>query len=97
MDTSRTGVRLLTAEALGVTFRLMSKADRLKEEIGWLKLVFGALLAVNVSLVAWLAQNYATTDPVLVVAGLVATLILTGVVVWVNRLAYQRIAQLEDA
>jgi hypothetical protein len=30
----------------------MSKADRLKEEIGWLKLVFGVLVAVNVSLVA---------------------------------------------
>ena len=74
----------------------MSKADRLKEEIGWLKLVFGALLAVDVSLVAWLAQNYATADRLLVLAGLVATLILTGVVVWVNRLAYRRIEQLED-
>jgi predicted phage tail protein len=75
----------------------MSKGDRLKEEIGWLKLVFGALLAVDVSLVAWLAQNYATADRVLVLAGLAATLILTGVVVWVNRLAYRRIEQLEDA
>jgi hypothetical protein len=74
----------------------MSKADRLKEEIGWLKLVFGALLAVDVSLVAWLAQNYATADRVLVLGGFVATLILTGVVVWVNRLAYRRIEQLED-
>lgn len=74
----------------------MSKADRLKEEIGWLKLVFGALLAIDVSLVAWLAQNYATTDRVLVLAGLAATLILTGVVVAVNRLAYRRIEQLED-
>ncbi len=75
----------------------MSKVDRLKEEIGWLKLVFGALLAVDVSLVAWLAQNYATADRILVLAGLAATLILTGVVVWVNRLAYLRIEQLEDA
>jgi predicted phage tail protein len=68
----------------------------LKEEIGWLKLVFGALLAVDVSLVAWLAQNYAAADRILVLAGLAATLILTGVVVWVNRLAYRRIEQLED-
>jgi hypothetical protein len=42
----------------------MSKADRLKEEIGWLKLVFGALLAVDVSLVAWLVQNYAAAQRV---------------------------------
>jgi hypothetical protein len=95
-DTSRTNVRLLTAETSRVILTRMSKADRLKEEIGWLKLIFGALLAVDVSLVAWLAQNYATTDRVLVLAGLVATLILTGAVVWVNRLAYRRIEQLED-
>lgn len=74
----------------------MSKADRFKEELGWLKLVFGALLAVDVSLVAWLAQNYATAGRILVLAGLVATLILTGGVVWVNRLAYRRLEQLED-
>ncbi len=30
-------------------------------------------------------------------AGLAVTLILTGVVVWVNRLAYRRIEQLGDA
>jgi len=48
--------------------------------------------------VVWfdLAQNYATADQVLVLTGLVATLILTGAVVWVNRLAYRRIEQLED-
>ena len=38
----------------------MAKADRLKEEIGWLKLIFGVLAAVDASLVAWLAQNYTT-------------------------------------
>ena len=36
----------------------MSKADRLKEEIGWLKVVFAILIAIDVSLVGWLAQNY---------------------------------------
>jgi len=35
--------------------RAMAKIDRLKEEIGWLKLVFGLLVAIDVSLVGWLA------------------------------------------
>jgi hypothetical protein len=37
----------------------MSKADKLKEEIGWLKVVFALLVATDISLVAWLAQSYA--------------------------------------
>jgi hypothetical protein len=35
----------------------MSRTDKLKEEIGWLKVVFGILVAIDISLVAWLAQN----------------------------------------
>jgi hypothetical protein len=30
--------------------------DRIKEELGWLKVVFGVLAAIDTSLVAWLAQ-----------------------------------------
>ncbi|MDQ3562809.1 MAG: hypothetical protein M3436_01280 [Pseudomonadota bacterium] len=36
----------------------MSRADRLKEEIGWLKVAFGIAVALDASLVAWLAENY---------------------------------------
>jgi hypothetical protein len=36
----------------------MSKTDKLKEEIGWLKVVFGILVATDISLVAWMAQSY---------------------------------------
>ncbi len=30
----------------------MARVDRLKEEIGWLKLVFGVLAAIDASLIA---------------------------------------------
>lgn len=74
----------------------MSRAERLKEEIGWLKLVFGVLVAIDVSLVAWLAQNHATAAGLIILAGLVATVVLTWGIVLVNRLAYRRIEQLEE-
>ena len=74
----------------------MSKADRIKEEIGWLKLVFGILVAIDVSLVVWLAQNYTTAERVLVLAGLVAVGVVTIAVVWVNRVAIGRFRQLEE-
>lgn len=74
----------------------MSKAERIKEEIGWLKLVFGILVAIDVSLVAWLAQTHGTADRVLVLSGLVAVAVVTVAVVWVNRSAVKRFKQLEE-
>ena len=74
----------------------MSKADRLKEEIGWLKVAFAIAVALDASLVAWLAQNYATASPIIVGAALVAALVIAGVVVIINRRAYRRIEELEN-
>lgn len=74
----------------------VSKSDRLKEELGWLKLVFAALIAIDVSLVAWLAQNYGKADSIIMIAGFLATVVVTSAVMWVNHLAYRRLKQLED-
>ena len=74
----------------------MSKTDRLKEEIGWLKVVFGILVATDISLVAWLAQHYSTANTLLLVFCGVAVVIVTGAVVWVNKTAYRKIDELED-
>jgi 4-hydroxybenzoate polyprenyltransferase len=65
----------------------MSKTDRIKEEIGWLKVVFGILVATDISLVAWLAQNFSSASRIQVLVGLAAVVIVTGAVVWVNRMA----------
>ena len=53
-------------------------------------------MAIDVSLVGWLAQHYATASRVLVLAAVLATAVGTFAVVRVNRLAYHRIEQLED-
>lgn len=70
----------------------MFKVDRLKEEIGWLKIAFGIAVALD----AWLAQNYATANPVIVVAGLIAALVVAVIVVIINHRAYKRIEELEN-
>jgi hypothetical protein len=74
----------------------MPKADGIREELGWLKVVFAVLVAIDVSLVAWVAQNYNVANGVLVVAAIVAVTVLTAVIVWVNRLAYRKIRELES-
>ena len=75
----------------------MARIDRLKEEIGWLKVVFGVLVALDASLLGWLAQNYGSASRVLVLAGTVLAIAVSFAIVQVNRLAYLRIEQLEDA
>jgi hypothetical protein len=47
----------------------LSKIDRVKEEIGLLKLFLAGLIAIDVSLIAWLAQNYGRANRFLVLAG----------------------------
>lgn len=74
----------------------MSKADRLKEEIGWLKVTYAILAAIDVSLVAWFAQNYATAVNVLLILCTAAITLVTVVIAWANRIAYRRLAELED-
>jgi hypothetical protein len=74
----------------------MSQTDRIKEEVGWLKLVFGGFIAIDISLVAWLAQNYKAADTVLVALAVLAIFAVTIVLVVVNRSAFKRIAKLEN-
>ena len=74
----------------------MSKVDGIREELGWLKVVFAVFIAIDVSLVAWVAQNYNAANGVLVVVAIVAVAVLTAAVVWVNRLAYRKIRELEN-
>ena len=74
----------------------MSKADRLKEEIGWLKVVFTILIAIDISLVGWLAQNYDHAPIFLQAVCSIAVCVITGGIVWVNRAAYKKIDELEE-
>lgn len=74
----------------------MSRIDRIKEEIGWLKVAFAIFAVIDVSLIAWLAQNYQTASNIIFGSGLFAVVFLTGVVVWLNHMALKRFKELED-
>ena len=74
----------------------MSRVDRLREEIGWLKVIFAILVAIDISLVGWLAQNHDGASIFLQLMCLVAVFVVTGGVVWVSRAAYRNIDELEE-
>jgi hypothetical protein len=59
----------------------MATADRVKEEIGLLKLFLAALIAIDVSLIAWLAQNYTRANRLLVLAAVATPLMIAAAAV----------------
>ncbi|RLA68440.1 MAG: hypothetical protein DRQ78_00425 [Epsilonproteobacteria bacterium] len=74
----------------------MAEIDKIKEEIGWLKIIFGILTAVDLSLVGWLAQNYKTSSIVILIFALIIVMFSTVGIVYVNKKAYKKIDELED-
>jgi len=74
----------------------VSKAESLKEAIGWLKVVFGLLVAIDISLIAWLAENYAKAQAALLIMAWAATMAATVAIIWVCSAAYHRISDLKD-
>jgi 4-hydroxybenzoate polyprenyltransferase len=74
----------------------MARTERLKEEIGWLKVPFGVLVVVDASLLGWLAQTHADANPALVLAAGIASIAVTSGLFWINRIAYLRIDDLEE-
>lgn len=77
----------------------MSKIDRIKEELGWLKwlkVVFTLLVAVGVSLVAWLYEHYEHSALIVIVCVFLGLMFLTAAIIWVNRAAMSRFKKLEE-
>ncbi len=74
----------------------MAKLDKLKEEIGWLRIVFGIFIAADISLVAWVVQNYNKADIFLLIIFIVWVGVITAIIFFLNKAAYRRINKLED-
>lgn len=74
----------------------MGKIDEIKEQIGWLKVVFGLLTAIDIGLISWLAKNYTIANTILLYLVLLVVAICTLGIIFVNRKAYRKIKELKD-
>ena len=74
----------------------MARVDRVKEEIGWLKVPFGLLTVVDASLLGWLTQSYRRANSALVAATTIAVIVVSSGVFQINRIAYRRFEDLEE-
>jgi len=74
----------------------MGQIDQVKEEIGWLKVVFSLLVAIDISIIGWTFTNYLKTNNILLFLALVLVALVTLAIVIVNRSAYLKIEKLGD-
>lgn len=74
----------------------MAHIDKVKEEIGWLKVVFAISLATVLSLIAWLVENYGKGQKLLLVVGGVSAFLIMLAIIWINSAAKRKINQLEE-
>ncbi len=74
----------------------MSEIDKIKEEIGWLKILFGVLVAVDVSLIGWIAQNFAKASFTIQLLTVIAAAVITCATIAINRRAYGEINKLGE-
>ena len=70
-------------------------AERLKEELGLLKVVVGISLAAEFSTIAWLGQNYSHANPLLFWLGMLAASKLLVALVATGRWMYTLLRKLE--
>ena len=74
----------------------MAKIDKIKELIGYLKVAFGILVAVDISIIGWLFKNEEYLSASKVILSAVAIIITTIGVIVVNRKILKEIDKLEE-
>ena len=74
----------------------MSRAEKIKEQIGWLKVIFGILTAIVVSLIGFIATSYKVAEPIIIVLSLIVVALLSFGIIIVNKKAYAKMDELEE-
>lgn len=73
----------------------MSKSEKIKEFIGYLKLIFSILIAVNLSLVAWIYQKYQLLSIIDILLGSLVIFLISLSLFFINRKILKNINKLE--
>ena len=74
----------------------MAKIDRIKEQIGWLKIIFGMLFATDISLMGYLFTKITILTPTQLSIVIIGLVLVTLAIIYVNKKAMNRIDSLEE-
>ena len=74
----------------------MAHIDKVKEEIGWLKVIFAILIATDISLIAWLIQSYGKVNKFLFILGVLGAIVILFVIDRLDSIARGKMNELEE-
>ncbi len=74
----------------------MAMTDKIKEQIGWLKVTFALSVAINASLIGWLVQNFNQINNLLLITTVATAALLSITMIIISHLAYHKMNDLED-
>ena len=73
----------------------MSQEARIKEEIGWYKIIFAIFVAADLSLLAWFAQNFNQKETFILFLCSISIVFITTIVAIINRKVFKSLDRLE--
>jgi hypothetical protein len=74
----------------------MGKIDRQKELIGYMKVIFGILVAMDVSLVAWIFKHASELKSLYLYGSAFLVVLITVAIVLMNKAILIKIDELEE-
>lgn len=74
----------------------MSKIDKAKESIGYLKVIFSIAIAIDVSIIAWLFKNSNNLEDIKSILAFLTVVLITYAIITLNKKILKKIDNLED-
>ena len=74
----------------------MAKIDEIKEELNYLKVWLGIIVITTISLISWLINNYETSSDIKIFADVIAIVVLTVSIVFIDKNIKLKIKKLKD-
>jgi len=74
----------------------MAKLDKTKEFIGYLKVIFGIFIAIDISLISWVYKQNITNFSITLIGASFLILVITFAIIIVNKKILATIDSLEE-
>ncbi len=63
----------------------MAKIDEIKEELNYLKVWLGIIVITTIGLISWLINNYAVSSNIKIIADVIAIIVLTITILFIDK------------
>lgn len=74
----------------------VSEQEKIKEEIGWLKMLFGLSAGLDITLIVWLFENFGVVPFIQNLIAFSAVILVTCAIIGINYWVFKRLGKLGE-